>query len=114
MPSRGWNEAIPGEPRKGSKVKTQEEAHEEKIAMSLYRPKGTKVWVMDFMFHGQRIRETTRMTSITRAREVEDKRKQGLRDGSAGIRKTEAPRLLCVAAAEWQEMKRPKWSLKMS
>ena len=47
-------------------------------------------------------------------REVEDKRKQGLRDGSAGIRKTEAPRLLSVAAAEWQETKKPAWSPKMS
>ena len=56
--------------------------------MSLSRPKGSKVWVMDFMFHGQRIRETTGMSSITRAREVEGKRKQALRDGAAGIRRT--------------------------
>ena len=69
---------------------------------------------MDFMFHGQRIRETTRMTSITRAREVESKRKQALRDGAAGIRKTTAPRLLSVAAAEWQETKMPVWSPKMA
>ena len=82
--------------------------------MSIYRPKGTKVWVMDFMFHGQRIRETTGMSSITRAREVESKRKQALRDGTAGIRKTEAPRLLSVASAEWQETKKPAWSPKMS
>lgn len=81
--------------------------------MSIYRPKGTKVWVMDFMFHGQRVRETTGMTSITRAREVESKRKQALRDGAAGIRKTEAPRLLSVAAAEWQEKKGAAWSPKM-
>lgn len=82
--------------------------------MSLYRPKGTKVWVMDFIFHNQRIRETTRMTSITRAREVEDKRKQALRDGAAGIRKTGAPRLLSLAATEWQESKKPAWSPKMA
>jgi hypothetical protein len=80
--------------------------------MSVYRPKGTRVWVMDFMFHGQRGRETTGMTSITRAREVESRRKQALRDGAAGIRKTEAPRLLSVAAAEWQERKAPAWSRK--
>ena len=82
--------------------------------MSLYRPKGSKVWVMDFMFHGQRIRETTEMTSITRAREVESKRKQALRDGSAGIRKAEAPRILSVAAGEWLESKQPAWSPGMS
>jgi integrase len=68
---------------------------------------------MDFMFHGQRIRETTGMSSITRAREVEDKRKQALRDGGAGIRKTQAPRLLSVAASEWQESKKLAWSPKM-
>ncbi len=82
--------------------------------MSLYRPKGTKIWVMDFMFHGQRVRETTGMTSITRAREVEAKRKQALRDGGAGIRKAEAPRLLPVAAKEWQESKKLAWSSKMN
>jgi len=62
------------------------------------------------MFHGQRIRETTGMTSKTRAREVEAKRKQALKDGAAGIRKQRAPRLLFVAADEWLEMKRRKWS----
>jgi len=82
--------------------------------MSLYRAKGTKVWTMDFMFHGQRIRETTGMTSITRAREVESKRKQALRDGGAGIRKAQAPRLLSVAAGEWQESKALAWSPKMA
>jgi hypothetical protein len=27
--------------------------------MSLYRYKGSKVWTRDFIFHGQRIREST-------------------------------------------------------
>lgn len=80
--------------------------------MSLYR-RG-KVWWMDFHFHGQRIQETTGMTSITRAREVHDKRKQALKDGTAGIRKQSQPRLLSVAAEEWQEMKRPSWSENMA
>lgn len=82
--------------------------------MSVFRYRGSKIYTMDFLFHGQRIRETTGMTSITRAREVEDKRKQALRDGSAGIRKMQAPRLLSVAAAEWQEAKAPAWSPKMA
>ena len=71
--------------------------------MSIYRPKGTKVWVMDFMFHGQRIRETTGMTSKTRAREVHDKRKQGLRDGTAGIRPQARPHLFSTAANQFLE-----------
>src|ERR1700761_6687315 len=65
---------------------------------------------MDFHFRGQRIRESTGMTSKTRAREVQDKRKQDLREGPAGIRKQEHPNLLTLAAGEWIEAKKPKWS----
>ena len=82
--------------------------------MSLFRYKGSKVWTMDFMFHGQRIRETTGMSSITRAREVEAKRKQALRDGSAGIRTRQQPLLLSSAASDWQKTKKAKWSVKMA
>jgi integrase len=82
--------------------------------MSIYRPKGSKVWVMDFMFHSQRIRETTGMTSKTRAKEVYDKRKQSLKDGTAGIRRQARPDLLSTAAAEWQQTKQLKWSPKMA
>src|SRR5262249_43166966 len=80
--------------------------------MSLYG-RG-KVWWMDFHFHGQRIQETTEMTSITRARKVQEKRKQGLRDGTVGIRKHQQPRLLSVAAQEWLETKKPAWSPRMT
>ena len=82
--------------------------------MSIYRPKGSKVWVMDFMFHSQRVRESTGMTSKTRAKEVFEKRKQSLRDGSAGIRRQARPDLLLTAAAEWQQVKQAKWSPKMA
>ena len=82
--------------------------------MSLYRPRDSKVWVMDFMFHSQRIRESTGMTSKTRAREVHEKRKQALKDGMAGIRKQLQPRLLSVAAEEWQDTKKPAWSYRMA
>ena len=81
--------------------------------MSLYRPAGSKIYWMDFHYHGQRIRESTEMPSITRAREVQAKRKQGLRDGSAGIRKAEAPRLFVTAAEEFCERKAQTWSPSM-
>ena len=74
--------------------------------MAIFRYKGSKVWTMDFVFHGQRVRESTGMTSKTRAKEVEDKRKNELRNGSAGIRKQLSPRLLTVAAGTWLEMKK--------
>jgi hypothetical protein len=38
--------------------------------MAVFRYKGSKVWTMDFVFHAQRIRESTGMTSKTRAKEV--------------------------------------------
>jgi integrase len=82
--------------------------------MSLYRPAGSKIYWMDFHYTGQRIRESTKMPSITRAKEVQAKRKQELRDGTAGIRKREAPKLFSVAAAEFQEAKKAKWSPGMS
>jgi hypothetical protein len=78
--------------------------------MSVYRPKGSRIYWMDFHFDGTRIRESTHQPGITRARKVEDKRRQGLRDGATGIRKPERPPLFSVAAAEWMEAKRGKWS----
>jgi integrase len=63
---------------------------------------------MDFFVHGQRIRESTGMTSKTRAREVEENRKQALRDGIAGLKKPKAPRLLSVEAEEWLAVKSAK------
>lgn len=81
--------------------------------MSVYRPKGSKVWVMDFMFHGQRIRESTGMTAIGRARTVYDNRRRELADGAAGIRKKRHALLLSVAADEWKQTRELSWSPKM-
>lgn len=74
--------------------------------MSLFRYKGSKVWTMDFVIHGQRIRETTGTRSKTLAGKIEDKRRRALEEGAAGIRKHQQPRLLSVAASEWLEMKK--------
>lgn len=81
--------------------------------MSLYRQTGSKIWWFDFHYQGQRIRESTGMSSKTRAREVENKRKQALRDGAAGIRRAQAPRLFFVAAEEFCERKAQAWSASM-
>jgi integrase len=74
--------------------------------MSLFRYKGSKVWTMDFLFHGQRIRESTGTRSKTLALKIEDKRRRTLEEGSAGIRKQRQPLLLSVASDEWLEMKK--------
>ena len=81
--------------------------------MSLFRYQGSKVWTMDFLFHGQRIRESTGTRSKTLAQKIEDKRRRALEEGTAGIRKHQQPHLLSVAADAWLEMKKPAWSSKM-
>ena len=74
--------------------------------MSVFRYKGSRVWTMDFIFHGQRIRESTGTRSKTLALKIEDKRRRALEEGAAGIRKQRQPLLLSVAADEWLEMKK--------
>jgi integrase len=74
--------------------------------MSIFRYKGSKVWTMDFLFHGQRIRESTGTRSKTLAGKIEDKRRRDLEEGTAGIRKYQQPRILSVASDEWLEMKK--------
>lgn len=74
--------------------------------MAIFRYKGSKVWTMDFMFHGQRIRESTGTRSKTLALKIEDKRRRALEEGAAGIRKQRQPLLLSVAADEWLDIKK--------
>ena len=74
--------------------------------MSLFRYQGSKVWTMDFLFHGQRIRESTGTRSKTLAQKIERKRRRALEEGTAGIRKHQQPRLLSVAADEWLDLKK--------
>jgi len=74
--------------------------------MSVFRYKGSKVWTMDFLFHGQRIRESTGTRSKPLALKIEDKRRRALEEGAAGIRKQRQPLLLSVAADEWLELKK--------
>jgi integrase len=74
--------------------------------MSLFRYKGSKVWTMDFVVHGQRIRESTGTRSKTLAGKIEDTRRRALEEGAAGVKKHRQPRLLSVAASEWLDLKK--------
>lgn len=88
--------------------------------MSLYRRKHKdpktgelvqgKIWLMEFRFRGALIRESTGMTSKTRAREVYDKRRMAMKTGAQGIKKEIQPLLLSAAAKEWRETRAPKWA----
>src|SRR5260370_13475233 len=68
---------------------------------------------MDFMCHGQRIRESAGTRSKTLAGDIERKRRRELEEGSAGIRKRNRPVLFSVAAQDHLETKRSSWSPKM-
>jgi integrase len=61
---------------------------------------------MDFLFHAQRIRESTGTRSKTLAGKIEDKRRRELEEGTAGIKRYQQPHILSVAADEWLEMKK--------
>jgi integrase len=74
--------------------------------MAVFRYKGSKVWTMDFIFHGQRIRESTGTRSKTLALKIEDRRRRALEEGAAGIRKRRQPLLLSAAADEWLQLKK--------
>ena len=74
--------------------------------MAIYRDKGCKVYRMDFIFHGQRIRESTGTRSKSLAEKIEAKRRRELEEGAAGIKKGQGPRLLSMAADEWLDMKK--------
>jgi integrase len=81
--------------------------------MSLYRYKGSKVWTMDFIFHGQRIRESTGTRSKTLAADIERKRRRELEQGAAGLKsKRNRPLLFSVAAEEYLKVKECGWQEK--
>lgn len=84
--------------------------------MAVYLPKyraddGTvrvsKVYWMDFNFHGQPIRESTGTRSITLAKKIQDKRRRELEEGTAGVRKRTQPPLFSVAANAYLDAKQP-------
>jgi integrase len=80
--------------------------------MSLFRFRNSKVYWMDFFFHGQRIQESTGTRSKTLAKKIVDKRRRELEEGAVGIRKRPQPRLLSVAATAWLEMKQSSLAAK--
>lgn len=71
--------------------------------------KQSKTWWYDFDFNGARIRESTGLTSKTAARQAENKRREDLRTGAAGLRRREA-RIFRLVASEYLDMKRANLS----
>lgn len=78
--------------------------------MSVFRYKGSKVWTMDFIYHGQRIRETTGVHSKTLAKKIEEKRRREIEEGASGVKRRELPKTFAIAAKAWLDIKKVTWS----
>src|SRR5580765_6163778 len=73
--------------------------------MSIYRPASGKIWWYDFIFQGQRVRESTKTRSKSLARDAERARRRELEESYNGIKRRDRAKLLGVAADEWLELK---------
>ena len=74
--------------------------------MAVYRPtKASKVWWYDFIFEGQRVRESAKTRSKTLARDAERARRRELEESYNGIKRRDRAKLFSVAADEWLVLK---------
>jgi integrase len=74
--------------------------------MAVYRPtKDSKIWWYDFIFEGQRVRESAKSRSKTLAREAERTRRHELEESYNGIKRRDRAKLFSVAADEWLVLK---------
>ena len=74
--------------------------------MAVFRPtKDSKVWWYDFIFEGQRVRESAKTRSKTVAKDAEKTRRRELEESYNGIKRRERAKLFSVAAGEWLELK---------
>lgn len=75
--------------------------------MSLYKYNNSKVWWMDFIFDGVRVRESTKSRSKKLAQDIERKRRTELESGRMGLRQRERPRIFSLVAEDYLLIKRP-------
>jgi integrase len=75
--------------------------------MSLYKYKNSKVWWIDFIFDGVRIRESTKSRTKKLVEEIERKRRADLEGGRFGLKKRERPRIFSLVAEEYVILKKP-------
>ena len=74
--------------------------------MAIYRPsKDSKVWWYDFVFAGQRVRESAKSRSKTVAKDAEKTRRRELEESYNGIKRRDRAKLFSVAADEWLVLK---------
>jgi integrase len=74
--------------------------------MAVYRPtKDSKVWWYDFIFEGQRVRESAKTRSKTVAKDAERIRRRELEESYNGIKRRDRAKLFSVASDEWLVLK---------
>jgi integrase len=74
--------------------------------MAVYRPtKDTKVWWYDFIFEGQRVRESAKTRSKTVAKDAERARRREMEESYNGIKRRDRAKLFAIAANEWLSLK---------
>lgn len=74
--------------------------------MAVYRPtKDSKVWWYDFVFEGQRVRESAKTRSKTVAKAAERVRRRELEESYNGIKRRDRAKLFSVSADEWLTLK---------
>ena len=74
--------------------------------MAVYRPaRDSKIWWYDFIFQGQRVRESAKTRSKTLAKDAERVRRRELEESYNGIKRRDRAKLFSVAADEWLVIK---------
>ncbi len=76
--------------------------------MAVY--KRGEVWWYEFVFRGQRIRESSAAKNKAVAQRIERERRRDLELGNAGLKESKHPSMFSIAVKQWQELKRPHWS----
>jgi integrase len=76
--------------------------------MAVY--KRGEVWWFEFVFRGQRIRESSAAQNKAVAQRIERERRRQLELGNAGLKESKQAHMFSVASKRWLDLKRPHWS----
>ncbi|MGI8773201.1 MAG: tyrosine-type recombinase/integrase [Acidobacteriaceae bacterium] len=68
------------------------------------------VWWYEFVFRGQRIRESSNSKSKSVAERIQRERRRQLELGIAGLKATKLPQMFSVVSRQWHESSKAHWS----
>jgi integrase len=75
--------------------------------VALFKYPGKKTWNYEFIFMGQKVRESAHTRSKEMARRAEAARRRQMEESYHGLKKRVAPKLFSVASEEWLQIKKP-------